>query len=224
MPNILDASILFTTHERINLDDVKENLQKAATNIQKESRRYADEKKKIQINDKKKLELIQKEVTAEREEIYQIKFGEIIPPEVLDGIEPTQKLESLQKEFKKEEKITIRKIEIANQELKQSKQDLLKIKEMNTQIIKTITDKGNKLLHLNKDLDSLNSNITKEDKDMKKADMTKFRQNMIEIIKLLNEQIKSVKYDIDIFKNKGGKIQNLMNVQNNREITDDYMD
>lgn len=184
--------------------------------IERQTKELENERKGY---DKEKGILIKahKEALAECEEIYQLKFGERIPQEILDGLEPTQKLKNLQKEFEKEEKLSLRKIEEANRELKETKQELLEIKKKNTKIIKYITDKGNMQLQLNKNLDSTNNNITKEDKDLKKADLMKFRKNLQEIIKLLNQQIEGVKYDIAVFKQKGGKVQNLMNVQSPAE-------
>lgn len=101
-----------------------------------------------------------KEALAECEEIYQLKFGERHGQEVLDSLEPTPKLKALQKEFEKEEKITVRKIQEAEKELKDTKQELLAIKKKNTKIINYITKKGNQQLELNKNLDSSNNEVT----------------------------------------------------------------
>lgn len=118
-----------------------------------------DEKKKLD-RERQVLNRAHKEAMAECEEIYQLKFGHRIPQEILDGFEKTPKLEALEKEFKKEEKLSIKKLEEANQQLKETKAELLKIKKQNTEIIKNITEKGNEQLQLDKDLDATNNNIT----------------------------------------------------------------
>ena len=66
----------------------------------------------------------------------------------------------MEKEFTKEEKLSVKKLEEANHKLKKTKQELLEYKKQNTLIIKHITDEGNKQLRLDKDLDSTNNNIT----------------------------------------------------------------
>lgn len=117
------------------------------------------DKKKLE-REKQGLNRAHKEALAECEEIYQLKFGHRIPQEILDGFEPTPKLKALEKEFTKEEKLSVKKLEEANHKLKKTKQELLEYKKQNTLIIKHITDEGNKQLRLDKDLDSTNNNIT----------------------------------------------------------------
>lgn len=118
-----------------------------------------EEKRKLE-REKQVLNRAHKEALAECEEIYQLKFGHRIPQEILDGFEKTPKLEALEKEFKKEEKLSIKKIEESGQQLKETKAELLRIKKQNTEIIKNITEKGNEQLQLDKNLDTTNSNIT----------------------------------------------------------------
>jgi len=65
-----------------------------------------------------------KDSTEELKENYQLKFGEEINLEILDGLEPTHKLKELKKEFHKEEKETIRKIEEAKKQMNATKQRL----------------------------------------------------------------------------------------------------
>jgi WD40 repeat protein len=209
IPPRLDKSLLFTQQGLLNLHNNLKKLGEDATRIEQQSKVLHSKQNTLE-REKAILDKAHKEALAECEEIYQLKFGERIPQEVLDGLEPTPKLKALQKEFEKEEKLSIRRIEEANQLLKATKKELLEIKQKNTQIIKFITDTGNEQLSLNKNLDSTNNNITKEEKDNKKNDLMTFRKNLMEIIKLLNQQIEGVRYEISIFKQKGGKIANIM--------------
>jgi len=84
-----------------------------------------------------------KDATEELKENYQLKFGEEINLEILDGLEETHKLKELKKEFAKEEKESIRKIEEAKKQMNSTKQKLLELKRENTNIINKITGLGN---------------------------------------------------------------------------------
>ena len=133
-----------------------------------------DDKKKLE-REKQVLNRAHKEALAECEEIYQLKFGHRIPQEILDGFEKTPKLEALEKEFKKEEKLSIKKLEETSLLLKETKAELLSIKKENTEIIKNITQKGNEQLQLDKDLDHTNNNITVAYLDSRKTRKTRKR-------------------------------------------------
>lgn len=135
-----------------------------------------DDKKKLD-REKQILNRAHKEAMAECEEIYQLKFGHRIPQEILDGFEKTPKLEALEKEFKKEEKLSIKKIEESGQQLKETKAELLRIKKQNTEIIKNITEKGNEQLQLDKELDDTNTKITVSHHNPRKMKKTQKRQN-----------------------------------------------
>lgn len=117
------------------------------------------EKKKLE-RERQGLNKALKEAEAECEEIYQLKFGQKLKPEILDGLQPTPKLLALEKEFQKEEKLTVKKLEEANQSLKITKAELLEYRKQNTKIINQITKEGNKQLKLDKDLAAANNNIT----------------------------------------------------------------
>lgn len=115
--------------------------------------------KKILSREKEILAKAEREAKAGCDENYQLKFGEKIALEILDGLEPSAKLKELKKEFEKEEKISLRKIEEAKEQLKKTKKELLEYKEKNTWVIESLSTLGNQQLQLNKNLDSTNKNI-----------------------------------------------------------------
>jgi hypothetical protein len=139
--------------------------------------KHMGEEKKTLEREKLILNRAHKEAMAECEEIYQLKFGHRIPQEILDGFEKTPKLEALEKEFKKEEKLTLKMDQEAKHQLKETKAELLRIKKQNTEIIKNITEKGNEQLQLDKDLDATNNNITVGRIDPRKMRKTRRKQN-----------------------------------------------
>merc|ERR1711976_104375 len=159
-----------------------------------------------------------KDATEELKENYQLKFGEEINLEILDGLEPTHKLKELKKEFAKEEKESIRKIEEAKKQMNSTKQKLLELKRENTNIINKITGLGNQQMSLNKTLDSTNKQIFKEKDDDKRHDVHKFRKNLKEIVKLLAKEIDDLRNEIALFKQKGGHIYALVNTTKKIEM------
>ncbi len=159
IPPTLERSVLFTNEGKTNLEERKKELRENIRTIGKERSKLEETKKNLE-REKGILIKAHKEALAECEEIYQLKFGERIPQEILDGLEPTQKLKSLQREFEKEEKLSVRKLKEAEEQLKTTMKTLLEAREKNTAIINYITKKGNEQLKLNKVLDSTINNIT----------------------------------------------------------------
>jgi len=134
-------------------------------NIKKRTEKLHNEYKLLEAK-KKILNETEKEAKAECDENYQLKFGRTISLEILDGIkiansglEPTEKLKELQKEFIKEEKESIKSIDISRRNMLRTNKELLDLKKQNTEIIKNITSYGNLQLSLNKNFDSTNKNL-----------------------------------------------------------------
>ena len=88
IPATLERSILFTTVDLQKLEQRKIQLRADITGIAKESSKLVETKNTLK-KQKDILSSAYKEALAECEEIYQLKFGERIPQEILDGLEPT---------------------------------------------------------------------------------------------------------------------------------------
>lgn len=108
---------------------------------------------------KSKLNEALKQATEEVNENYQLKFGEKINLEILDGVEETANLKALKKEFTVEERKCRHEIEKAKTKMMETKQELIKCKKENTNLINKITAQGRRQLDLMKDLESANKEI-----------------------------------------------------------------
>lgn len=179
MPNQLDGSILFTKTEYERLNNRISELVTEQQQIQKQ-KDILDRKKKylekqINLKEQKFTELNKK-----YEEKHILKFGDIIDLKVLDALQPTKQVLEMREKFKLEEKDAIKRIEKAKLDLLDKKKELLKAKKQNTNIIKDITELGEKQMNLNKKLDSTNKQLFKEENEEKKHknDLDRERQNL----------------------------------------------
>lgn len=105
-----------------------------------------------------------------------------------------------------EEKKASKAIEKVEKELKKSKKVLKAKKKENTRIIEQITELGNKSLELRKDLDSSNKSIFKEKNEEKRTNLSKDKRNLKELVGFFEQEIENLRYEIGLFKRKGGHL------------------
>lgn len=65
-------------------------------------------------------------------------------------------------------------------------------------------------MELNKQLDSTNKNLFKEENEDKKNNLESEKQNLKELVTFLSRQIEDIKTEIGLFKRKGGHIYTMV--------------
>jgi len=163
-----------------------------------------DELKFKKIN--KQLEMLKKEKKEKLEEDHQLKFGGYIDLQSLDAVQETKEEIEAKKLLLEEEKKSSKAIEKIEKELLRSKKELTAKKTENTRIIEEITELGNKSLDLRKDLDSSNKSVFKEKNEEKRTNLSKDKRNLKELVGFFEQEIENLRYEIGLFKRKGGHL------------------
>ena len=94
----------------------------------------------------------------------------------------------------------------AHKQLQKAKRSLLQKKQENTRIIQTITKQGKIQMTLNRDLESTNKQIFKDESDNKRTNLSKDKRNLKELVKFFEREIEDLRTEIGLFKRKGGHL------------------
>jgi len=206
MPEELTNEILFTDSElerlgkRIGeLEDEKRTVNRQHDMLKKEKNRLSKKLKEIDKLNKDKTEK-----DKAYEEKHMLKFGDVIDLSILDSLVPTKQVLELREKFKQQEKEAERVIEEAKQRYLASKKRLLEERKANTKYLNQITALGQTQMKLNKNLDSTNKQIFKEENEEKRTNLVKAKGHLIELVKFLFKEIEDLKNEISLFKRKVG--------------------
>mmetsp|Transcript_16251 Transcript_16251/g.13879 ORF Transcript_16251/g.13879 Transcript_16251/m.13879 type:complete len:223 (+) Transcript_16251:1276-1944(+) len=220
MPSELHNSILFTEEELTRLHLRRGELEEETKEIKnKKSRAEAAKKQLNKVVDRLKKE--KNDADKAHEEEHMLRFGDVMNLEVLDSLVPTQEVLRKREEFKKEERECEKKVEESRLKFLAAKKTLLEEKKENTRILRKITKLGEEQMRLNKNLDSTNKGLFKDDggDDDRKSNLTKEKGHLIELVKFLAKEIEDLKTEIGLFKKKGGHIYTM--VTSNKKTLED---
>lgn len=104
-----------------------------------------------------------------------------------------------------EEKSCAKRIEKEMRIYQKTKREALEKKKENTRIIVEITGFGEKQLQLNKDLEQP-QHIFKEKSQQKQTNLSKDKRNLKELVGFFEQEIENLRYEIGLFKRKGGHL------------------